>query len=287
MAKQIKPGSPAALAERFRELHQPGRGIFLVPAAWDAASARIFEDCGAKAIGTTSLGLANTLGYADGESYFPADENLRLLQRIVAVCSLPVTGDLEAMYDDPEGNTEAVIEAGAVGLNIEDHVGEEADMLSIEDAAARVAKVRETADRIGFPLFINARTETLRYGGDLDDAVKRMNTFLEAGAECCLPILSAELNDAATLREIVERVDGPINAPANVDLTVAELEEMGVRRVGIQMYPQVHGFVQSMTELTLVQHDLAQMRTQRSYGHNVNDAFKAAAGLELTPANSL
>jgi 2-methylisocitrate lyase-like PEP mutase family enzyme len=274
VAKQIKPGSPPELAERFRELHQPGAGIFLVPSAWDAASARIFEDSGAKAIGTTSLGLANTLGYADGESCFPAEENLRLLQRIVAVCSLPVTGDLEAMYDDPEGNTEAVIEAGAVGLNIEDHVGEEDGVLSIEDAAARVAQVRETADRIGFPLFINARTETLRYGGDLEDAIMRMNTFLEAGAECCLPILPAEFNDAGTIREIVERVNGPINAPANAPLTVAQLEEMGVRRIGIQMYPQVHGFVQSMTELTLDQRDLAQMRAQRSYGHAVNDAFK-------------
>jgi len=255
-------------------MHGAGAGILVVPATWDAASARIFQECGAKAIGTTSLGAANTLGYADGESYFPADEAIGMLRRIVDAVTVPVSGDIEAGYGDPEGTTEAVIEAGAVGLNIEDRVGDEPKPLSLEEAAARVAAVRKTADRLDFPLVINARTETLACGGDLDDAVKRLNTYLEAGADCALPILPAEHKTTETIRELVERVNGPINAPASaIELGMQELERLGVRRVSAMVYFAAQGLVHDMAQQLLTDGSLELMKAQKPFTA-INEIFK-------------
>ena len=278
MAKlKVKPGSPPALAEEFRRLHAPGSGLLVCPAAWDAASARIFQDCGAKAVVTTSLGVANTLGYADGESFFPVDESVAMTRRIVASVDVPVSVDAEGGYGDPEGTAQALIEAGAVGLNIEDRLGEETKPIALEVAAARVAAVRERADRIGFPLFINARTDTLACGGDVDDAVTRLNAYLAAGAECALPFLPGELRTPETIRELTSRIKGPVNlGGSSTKPTVQELEQLGVRRLSLTFYWPTYGLVRSLAQQLLDEGSLELMSAQQPY-MEVNNIFRARA----------
>jgi 2-methylisocitrate lyase-like PEP mutase family enzyme len=241
------------LAEAFRAMHRPEAPILIVPNCGDAASARIWQEAGAKAIGTSSMSVATTCGYGDGEGYFPVEDALWMTRRIVASVSLPVTADMEGGYGDVAATTVAFIEAGVVGVNLEDRVGEETASLPRAVAVEQVAAAREAADRAGFPLFINARTDTMSFGGDLDDAIGRMNAYLEAGAECVLPILPAEYRDEETLREIVERVNGPINSPALTRLSIPKLDEIGVKRAGIMYNHALHGFVGSVARRVLTE----------------------------------
>jgi 2-methylisocitrate lyase-like PEP mutase family enzyme len=104
--------------EILRKLHQ-GPPILVLPNAWDVASARIFEAAGFPAIATTSAGVANSLGYPDVER-IPRDEMIWMVRRIARSVSVPVTADVEAGYGDPVGTARAVLDAGAVGMNLED-----------------------------------------------------------------------------------------------------------------------------------------------------------------------
>src|SRR5579864_8988470 len=102
----------------LRKLHQ-GPRILVLPNAWDVASARIFEAAGFSAIASSSAGVANSLGYPDGER-IPRDEMIWMVKRIARAGSVPVTADMEAGYGDPVGTARAVLEAGGVGMNLED-----------------------------------------------------------------------------------------------------------------------------------------------------------------------
>jgi len=217
-------------AELLRSLHH-GPRILVLPNAWDVASARIFEVSGAQAVATTSAGVANALGYPDGQA-IPGDEMLWMVERIARALSVPVTADLEAGYGDPAGTAAAAIDAGAVGLNLEDSTGEGRAMLPVEEAAAAVAAVREAGDRAGVPLVINARTDVFLGGsGELAEAIERANAYLRAGADCAFAI---GLGDPETIRSLVTEVDGPVSLLAHPGgPSVGELEALGVRRVSI------------------------------------------------------
>lgn len=148
-------------ARRFRALHDR-RHVLLLPNAWDAASARAFADLGFEAIATTSGGMAWSLGYADGERA-PLDEVLDAVRRIVRVTPLPVSVDFEAGYGaSPEAvaaSVRAMIDAGAVGINLEDGIRHEV-LRDIDDAARRIAAAREAAREAAVPIVINARVDT-------------------------------------------------------------------------------------------------------------------------------
>jgi 2-methylisocitrate lyase-like PEP mutase family enzyme len=260
--------APLEKAQAFRAAHEGP--ILVLPTAWDAASARVFQDAGARAIATTSLGIANTLGYPDGESNFPLEESLHMARRIIHAVSVPVSLDIEAGYGDPAAATRAVIEAGAVGLNLEDRVGNEQSPLPIAEAVARVATVRAEADRVGFPLYINARTDTLILGGDLSDAIERLNAYLAAGADCALPIGPS---DAGAIGTLVQEVGGPLNINAGVTAPpIAELAELGVRRVSVTVYRAVSGFVRSVAEELLGPGTSNAIREQQPFPP-LNDIF--------------
>src|SRR5439155_19557027 len=176
-----------AKAELLRSLHA-GPRILVLPNAWDVASARVFEDIGAQAVATTSAGVANAFGYPDGEA-IPADEMLWMVERIARAVSVPVSADLESGYGDPGATAEAAIAAGAVGLNLEDGTRDGQSIRSVDAAAAAVAAVRESAERSGVPLVINARTDVfLRGDGSVEEAAERGNAYLAAGADCVFAI---------------------------------------------------------------------------------------------------
>src|SRR3984957_5720774 len=131
-SRRIMKQSQAVLARQFLELHR-GSKILVLPNAWDVASARIFEDAGFPAIGTTSAGVAFSLGFPDGQK-IPREEMLAVVRRIAEAVEVPVTADVEAGFgstpEEVADTAREVIAAGAVGMNLEDGVEEKSDLLA-------------------------------------------------------------------------------------------------------------------------------------------------------------
>src|SRR5438874_1549349 len=150
-----------ARAEAFRNMHR-GR-LLLLPNVWDVATARIFEDAGFGAIATTSAGIAFALGYPDGE-HISRNEMLQAVSRIAAALKVPVSADVEAGYGDrPEDAAQtalAVIESGAVGMNLEDASGNtNHPLVDLPLQLEKIAAVRQAARTAGVPIVLNARTD--------------------------------------------------------------------------------------------------------------------------------
>jgi 2-methylisocitrate lyase-like PEP mutase family enzyme len=225
----------AAKAERLRQLHQ-GPKILVLPNAWDAASARIFEDAGFPAIATTSAGVAFTLGYSDGQ-FIPRDEMLAAVKKMASSVSVPVTADLEAGYDDVAKTATSAIEAGAVGLNIEDlnHAGS-GGLLSTAQQVEKIKTVRTVGERLGVRLVINARTD--QYLAEIGEpssrferACERLHEYIAAGADC---VFVPGVTDEATIGRLVAELKFPLNVLAQAPSpTVPRLQELGVARVSI------------------------------------------------------
>ena len=226
----------AKKAEAFRALHR-GR-LLLLPNAWDALSARIFVEAGFYAIATTSGGVAWALGYRDGEEA-PWDEVVAQTRRIARVVAGPVTADIEAGFgDSPEAvmrSVSDIIEAGAVGVNLEDGLLKgPTPIRAIDGMVARLKAAREAAQKSGVPIVLNARTDLyLRNIGEegwrFEEAVRRGKAYFAAGADCFYPI---GLRDGPTIARLVEALG---RAPININVragspSVGELEALGVAR---------------------------------------------------------
>jgi 2-methylisocitrate lyase-like PEP mutase family enzyme len=222
---------PNELSTTFRRLHEPGP-ILALPNAWDAGSARVIETAGAAAIATTSAGLAWSRGYPDGNA-LPPRVLATAVEEIAQVLSVPLSVDVEGGYsDEPSAVGEtvrAVMDAGAVGINIEDGTAAP-DLLCAKIEAARAA-----AEKSGILLFVNARCDVylrrLSSGSAaVKEALARGRRYRAAGADgFFLPALA----ESAAIREIVQGLDGmPLNllvVPGLPPLT--ELLSLGVRRV--------------------------------------------------------
>ena len=236
-------------AKKFRALHKlpatagarieaAGPGAFIIPNPWDAGSARILAGLGFEALATTSAGLAFTLGRRDGT--VTRDEALAHCRSIVEATDLPVAADLENCFgDDPKIVAETIRLAASTGLaggSVEDASGD--DRKPIYDlgfAVERVAAAAEAARALPFPFTLTARTENFLNGRtDLDDTIRRLQAFAEAGAEVLfapgLPGLEAIKTVCA---EVAPR---PVNALAGIKglaFPVAELAAAGVRRISL------------------------------------------------------
>ena len=229
----------AAKANAFRAMHQ-APPILLLPNAWDAVSARLFVKVGAKAIATTSAGVAATLGYADGQK-IPRALMLEAIARIARAVDVPVTADIEAGYAttalELAETIRAVIDAGAVGCNLEDSTGKRPKVLiEIDEQIGLIRATREAGERAGVRLVINARTDVyLASVGAPEDrfveTVRRANAYREAGADC---LFVPGVADLPTLTSLVREIKGPINVLAGPGLApVAELERIGVARLSV------------------------------------------------------
>lgn len=223
----------------FRQLHR-GPGVLLLPNAWDVASARIFEEAGFPAMATTSAGIAFSLGYPDGQR-ISCEEMIARVGRIVRAVKVPVSADIEAGYgtspEDAARTTRELIEAGAIGMNLEDASDRrDQPLLSLELAVEKIKAVRETAAQLRAPIVLNARTEVyLLPGGNSDadyaEAVRRLVAFRDAGADC---VFAPGLKDAETIRRLVKDVACPLNILAvSGTPSIAELEKLGVARVSV------------------------------------------------------
>ncbi|MEX2236693.1 MAG: isocitrate lyase/phosphoenolpyruvate mutase family protein [Dehalococcoidia bacterium] len=226
--------SRAQKAEELRRLHN-GPEMLILPNAWDAASARTLEKAGYPAIATTSGGVANSLGWKDGEN-MPADEMFAAVQRIASAVEIPVTADIEGGYGlHPDEVVAKLVATGAVGMNLEDSDHSGAGVLiEAEKQAARLAAVRKAADKRGVPLVINARVDVFvrQFGPEesrLDEALRRARLYLQAGADCLFPIILA---DEDTIDAFVAAIGAPVNIMYLPTIpSAARLREIGVRRL--------------------------------------------------------
>lgn len=227
----------------FRALHS-GPEILLLPNAWDVASARILEEAGCTAIATTSAGIAFSHGYPDGQRIFPG-EMLEQVHRIAKALRVPVTADVEAGYgnrpEDAARTARGVIEAGAVGMNLEDATGDaEKPLVELSLQLEKIHAVKEAASSLEVPLVLNARTDVylLQVGHPdkrYDDAVRRLRAFREAGADC---IFVPGVTDETTIARLVSDLGCPVNILAGPGSpTVPELRKLGVARVSLGSGP--------------------------------------------------
>ena len=219
------------MTETFRELHAPGR-MLVLPNAWDAGSARLIEACGAKAIATTSSGVAWACGYPDGDA-LPPDVLIDAVARIARVLTVPLTVDAEGGYSrDPVrvGETIAgLIDAGAVGVNLEDGSVEPPALL-----CAKITAAKKVAARAGVDLFVNARTDVFLRGlvapeGRVAETLARARQYQDAG---CDGIFVPAVSDPRVIAELVAGTALPLNVMLVPKLpSLAELANLGVRRV--------------------------------------------------------
>lgn len=251
-------------ADRFRKMHR-GPGIFVLPNAFDVASARILGQSGFEAIATTSGGCAFSLGYCDGEN-MSRDAMAAVVARIASAVDLPVNADMEAGYGaDPDAVAETVrasIGAGAAGINIEDSSKAGArSLFEMNLAVERIWAARAAAEDAGLALVINARTDVFSLGGREDsalfeEATRRANAYLDAGADCAFVI---GVRDGPVIGRLAEAVHGPLNVLAGAGSpSVAELESLGVRRVSVGS-----GFAKAA--LTAVRNGARELREKGTY----------------------
>ncbi len=228
-------------AETFFSLHQ-GPPILVLPNAWDVISAKLYEQAGFPALGTTSAGIAACLGYPDGQR-MSLQDNLLVVRRIAGRLSIPLTADIESGY---AATVEGVVaaassawNAGAVGINLEDSTGDPGrPLFSIVEQVEKIRAIREMMSSLCCPLFLNTRTDVfLLPGGDsaskFKAAVARGNAYREAGADCIFVPDSGELNKE-TIATLVKEINAPLNVIAGANLPpVPVLQEIGVARISL------------------------------------------------------
>lgn len=228
--------SVADRAHLLAQMHQ-GETMLVLPTVWDVWSAKTVVDAGFPALTIGSHPLADSRGQGDHEA-MSLDDALDGIRRICGGVDVPVSADLESGYDTPAAElVERVLEAGAVGINIEDTVHSEGRLRTSEEHAEYIGALRAAADAAGVELVINARTDALlpdnKDAGGVEEAVRRIKACEEAGARSVYPV---GIPDAATLKVLVAAVSVPVNVTANPRKgapsgSMEELKALGVRRV--------------------------------------------------------
>ena len=230
-------------AEMFLKFHQDKEMLVLLN-SWDIGSSKLIEACGYKAIATTSMGIAASLGYPDCQ-IITLSEMLQVITGIVKAVQVPVTVDIEAGYgNNPDEIIESVkkfIATGIVGINIEDSIELSPDLVDEMEFCERISAIRALSDSLGFHLVINARTDSFYTSSGsqqekLAESIKRGNKYREAGADCIFvqPVWEKEM-----IRTLVKEINAPINILSNpgngagLPPTVRELQDLGVARLSM------------------------------------------------------
>lgn len=233
MTDQSAIEATATRAELLRRLHH-GSAPLVLANAWDAASARVFEQAGFPAIATTSGGVAAVLGYGDHENA-PGEEMLAAAARIIRSVAVPVTIDFEAGYGLSPGEiAEKLVAIGAAGCNLEDSDHRTGGLVPAEEQAERLSAVKAAMRGLGADLVLNARVDVFvrRQGTpeeQLAEGLRRAALYRAAGADCVYPIM---LGDEAMIARFVQEA-GTINlnirrgGPLSIDRAAA----LGVRRL--------------------------------------------------------
>lgn len=226
-----------AITERiraFRELHQAG--CFVIPNPWDPGSARLLVQLGFQALATTSSGFAWSRGRPD--TTVPLKDILAHFRQMASAVDVPVSGDFEAGHAreplEAASNVTAALKTGIAGLSIEDSTGDPANPLfDFALAVERVRAARGAIDRYGIGVLLTARSEGFIVGRpDLDETIRRLTAYAEAGADCLYaPGILSLADITAVVRAVAPK---PVNVQVGSDFaTVAELAELGVRRISV------------------------------------------------------
>ncbi len=219
--------------------------ILVLLNSWDVGSSRLVEASGYKAIATTSMGIAASLGYPDAE-VIQLSEMVEAITRIVKGVRAPVSVDIEAGYgsslDEVVRSVEKVIATGIVGINIEDSINLSPVLIDEMEFCERLRAIRALSDSLGFHLVINARTDsfytsTASPREKLAESIKRGNKYREAGADC---IFVQPVWEKETISTLVKEIKAPINILANPGIgagglppSVRELQDLGVARLSL------------------------------------------------------
>ncbi|QFT29068.1 isocitrate lyase/phosphoenolpyruvate mutase family protein [Roseibium porphyridii] len=231
---------PTAASRRtaFKALHEKGRA-FLMPNPFDIGSARILDGLRFDAMATSSAGYAWTQGVRDAEGLISRDAALAHAADIIGACGVPVNGDLENGFGDaPEEVVETVkgaIEVGLAGCSIEDYTTDPKNpYYSLELAVERIKAAVDAKNAIAPDFVLTARSEgPVKTDHELEETIKRLNAFVEAGADC---VYAPQLKDKDQIVHVLSKVNAPLNILAgrkNFHLTRKELGDLGVTRVSI------------------------------------------------------
>lgn len=226
----------ASASADFRALHEAS-GAFVIPNPWDVGTARLLASLGFKALATTSAGLAFSLGRPEG--LLTRDEVLAHCRDIVGATSLPVSADLEKGFGDtPQSAAEtigAAAETGLAGCSLEDHTNRRDDpIFDFSLAVERIAAAAEAARALPRDFVLTARCENFLWGRpDLDDTIRRLQAFEQAGADV---LYAPGLRSLEDIRTVCASVGKPVNVVMGLPgaaFSVGELAEAGVKRISV------------------------------------------------------
>ena len=258
-------------AELFLSLHKSDE-ILLLPNIWDPICARILEAKGFPAAATASAAISASLGYKDGEK-IKFKTHLEIIRRIAESVEIPVTADIESGYASDvstlEENINLILDTGVVGINLEDSVGKEGVLRNINEQADRISAVRETAERRGIHLVINARTDCFLGKSEksnselIDETVRRGKEYLKAGADCFYPVGVLDLDTVKTLRK---EISSPINILGSAkSVPLKTLREIGINRVSFGPFI----FRSIMKKFSDIVDEIATLGSYESFGNNI------------------
>jgi 2-methylisocitrate lyase-like PEP mutase family enzyme len=230
-------------AELFLKYHHD-KEILVLLNSWDIGSSKLIEASGYKAVATTSMGIAASLGYPDCQ-VITLSEMIDVMNGIVKAMQVPVSVDIEAGYGNNLNeiieSVKKIIATGIVGVNIEDSLDLSPALIDETEFCERISAIRSLSDSLGFHLVINARTDSFYTSSGsaqekLSESIKRGNKYREAGADC---IFVQPVSDKKTISTLVKEINAPINILANptngagVTPSISELQDLGVARVSL------------------------------------------------------
>jgi len=230
-------------AELFLKYHHD-KEILVLLNSWDIGSSKLIEACGYKAVATTSMGIAASLGYPDCE-VIQLPEMIEVITGIINAVEVPMTVDIEAGYgnnlNEIIDSAKKIIATGIVGINIEDSIDLNPVLIDEMEFCERISAIRALSDSMDFHLVINARTDSFYTSTGstqekLSESIRRGNKYRESGADCVFvqPVWEKE-----TIATLVKEINSPINILANptigagVTPSISELQDLGVARVSL------------------------------------------------------
>lgn len=223
-------------AEVFRQQHTAEK-MLMLPNVWDTLTAKLISRMGFPSLATASIGMAVANGYHDGE-HIPFDHLTLIVSNIAMSVDLPVTVDLERGFSENlrllKDNIKRLLDAGAIGLNIEDGIDHGKIITSIKEQCLKIEAIREAGIEYGVPVVINARSDFYfqpQQTDTIDKVIERAKAYHSAGADCFFPIL---INKYLDIARLVQQVKIPVNVILSGPIRdLQKLQSLGVARVSI------------------------------------------------------
>lgn len=257
-------------AKKFLSLHN-GDKILLLPNIWNPIGARILQSKGFPAAATASAAVSASLGYKDGEK-LKYSTHLEIIKRIANSVDIPVTADIESGYasdlNQMKENINLLLDTGAAGINLEDSIGKEGVLRNVDEQSERISVARETAEKRGIHLVINARTDVFLSKENkpkkelISEAIKRAEAYLKAGGNCFYPV---GVLDLETIKALRKEIKAPINILGSAkSVPLKTLQETGINRVSFGPFI----FRSLLKRFSDIVDDISESGSYESFGIN-------------------